>query len=116
MSTPPDVFGPPQAWMTVSDVFHITGRGTVITGQLQGGTPLNVGDVVVCEDERWSVGGIEQFRSALTTAMPGSNVGVLLRHGPPGDMLRGATVRFEPGSAGRRPIFAGLRPGRRRRG
>ena len=116
MSLPPDVSGPPPSWMTVSDVFHITGRGTVITGQLQGNMPLNVGDVMVCEDQHWPVGASEQFSSTTTTAMPGANVGVLLRHGPPGDVLRGATVRFEPGSVTRRPTFAGLRTGRRRRG
>lgn len=98
--------------MTISDVFHIPGRGTVVTGQLQGNTPLNTGDTLVCEGGRWQVASIEQFRSVLPQAMPGSDIGVLLRKGPRGDVLRGRTVTFEPGnSAGSAPFG---RAGKRR--
>jgi len=100
MTMPPGVPGRPVAWMTVSDVFHIPRRGTVVTGQLQGGAPLNVGDALVCEGGRWQVAGIERFRAVLTSALPGSNIGVLLRNGPAGDVLRGRTVTFEPAGTG----------------
>jgi elongation factor Tu len=105
MTMPPDGSGWPDPWMTISDVFHIAGRGTVVTGQLQGSVPLNVGDALVCEGARWQVAGIEQFRALLTTAMPGSNIGILLRNGPRGDVLRGRTVTFEPGDAAGSPLF-----------
>ena len=93
--------------MTVSDVFHIPGRGTVVTGQLQGSAPLNVGDTLVCEGARWPVSGIEQFRAVLMSAMPGANIGILLRNGPAGDVLRGRTVAFETGGAAGRPLSGG---------
>jgi translation elongation factor EF-Tu-like GTPase len=95
MTMPPDGLGGPGLWMTVSDVFHIAGRGTVVTGQLEGNVPLNVGDALVCDGASWPVAGIEQFRAVLTTAEPGSNIGVLLRNGPPGEALQGRTVTFE---------------------
>jgi translation elongation factor EF-Tu-like GTPase len=99
--------------MVVSDVFRIPGRGTVVTGLLQGNFPLNVGDAMECEGARWQVSGIEQARSARTTAEPGGDVGVLLRGGPPGDVLRGRTVTFEPGTTAGSPP-SGMRPGKRR--
>jgi hypothetical protein len=51
---------------------HIPGRGTVVIGQLQGNVPLNVGDTLACEDGRWKVRSIEQFRTIITTAEPGA--------------------------------------------
>jgi elongation factor Tu len=99
MTMPPGGLGGPNLWMTISDVFRIPGRGTVVTGQLEGNAPLNVGDVLVCDGASWQVDGIERFRAVLTTAEPGSNIGVLLRHGPPGEELEGRTVTFEPGAS-----------------
>jgi elongation factor Tu len=99
MTMPPGGLGGPNLWMTISDVFRIPGRGTVVTGQLEGNVPLNVGDALVCDGASWQVSGIEQFRSVLTTAEPGSNIGVLLRNGPRGDVLRGQTVTFERGTS-----------------
>jgi translation elongation factor EF-Tu-like GTPase len=99
MTMPPGGLGGPDLWMTISDVFHIRGRGTVVTGQLEGHVPLNVGDTLVCDGASWEVGGIEKFRSVLTTAEPGSNIGVLLKNGPPGDVLRGRTVTFQRGTS-----------------
>jgi translation elongation factor EF-Tu-like GTPase len=112
MTMPPGGPDGPDSWMTVSGVFHIAGRGTVVTGQLQGSAPLNVGDALVCEGARWEVSGIEQFRSMLTTAMPGSNIGVLLRKGPAAEGLLDRTVTFEPGSPTGNPL-SGLRPRKR---
>jgi translation elongation factor EF-Tu-like GTPase len=45
--------GGPGLWMTISDVFHIPGRGTVVTGQLEGYVPLNVGDSLVYDGASW---------------------------------------------------------------
>jgi translation elongation factor EF-Tu-like GTPase len=99
MTMPADPAGSANLWMTISDVFHITGRGTVVIGQLRGNVPLNVGDTLVCDGGRWKVSGIEQFRVMLTTAEPGSNIGVLLKKGPGGDVLMDRTVTFEPGTS-----------------
>ena len=95
MTMPSDGLGGPSLWMTVSDVFYIPGRGTVATGRLQGNIALNVGDTLVCDGGRWTVTGIEQYKLVITTAKPGSNIGVLLRNGPPGEALQGRTVTFE---------------------
>jgi elongation factor Tu len=99
MTIPPIDQDWPQLWMTVGDVFHIRGRGTVVTGRLEGSGRLNLGDSLVCDGMHWQVSGIEQFRAALTVAEPGTDIGILLGGGPAGDVLRGRTVQFEPGSA-----------------
>jgi translation elongation factor EF-Tu-like GTPase len=106
----PGVPGWPGSWMTVSDVFHIAGRGTVVTGQLQGSSPLNAGDVMACDGARWPVTSIEQFRAVLTTAMPGSDIGILLGKGPAADLLPGRTVTFEPGTGAGVSPADGQRP------
>jgi elongation factor Tu len=96
MTTPPMDSALPELWMNVTDVFSIRGRGTVVTGRLEGNGLLSLGDIAVCDGVRWQVSGIEQFRSVLTTAEPGSNIGVLLRDAPAGNALRGRTLQFEP--------------------
>lgn len=95
MSMPPMDAAPLQLWMAVTDIFHIQGRGTVVTGQLEGQGLLNVGDWLHCDGQRWKVSAIEQFRATLPTAGPGMNVGILLRKGPAADVLTGKTVQFE---------------------
>jgi translation elongation factor EF-Tu-like GTPase len=99
MTMPPDSAGTADLWMTVSDVFYIRGLGTVATGRLQGNVPLNVGDTLVCDGGRWTVSGIEQYKLMITTAKPGSNIAVMLKKGPGGDVLRDRTVTFEPGTS-----------------
>jgi elongation factor Tu len=83
-------------WMNVGDVFHIKGRGTVVTGLLEGNGGLRVGDTLVCEGRHWTIGGLEAFRAVLQVAEAGSNIGVLLRKGPEADVLRGRLVQFVP--------------------
>jgi elongation factor Tu len=63
--------------MTVEDVFHIRGRGTVLTGTVELG-PLSLGDDVWINDQGpLRVDGIEAFRQTLKQADAGQNVGVL---------------------------------------
>jgi len=101
--------------MGVSDVFSIRGRGTVITGQLEGDGQLQVGDIAVCDGMRWQVKGIEMFRAELMTAEPGQNIGVLLRDGPPRDVLRNRVVQFDPDpSSIMRPQFSDVQPRKKR--
>ncbi len=81
--------------MFVEDIFHIRGRGTVVTGVLQGDGELTVGDTLLCAGVRCQVKGIEQFRSTLRSASPGANVGLLLADGIDRELLRGNTVQFQ---------------------
>lgn len=97
MTMPPFDYSPrPGVWMGVSDVFYIKGRGTVITGQLEGDGQLKVGDIAVCDGMSWKVKAIEMFRAELMMAEPGQNIGVLLKDGPPRDLLHNRVVQFEP--------------------
>jgi elongation factor Tu len=69
--------------MAVEDVFSIKGRGTVATGRVERGT-LKVGDEVEVlgikkEATKTVVTGVEMFQKTLDQALPGDNVGVLLR-------------------------------------
>jgi len=100
----PDSDGP-ALWMRVEDVFHIRGRGTVVTGKLDGFGELRVGDTMHCDGASWRVSGVEQFRQSLPVAQPGASIGVLLGNGPPSDMLRGCVVGF--GAAGASPQSGG---------
>jgi len=69
--------------LTVDDVFMITGRGVVVTGQVESGRvtiglPVQVlrDGVVVATTE---VTAIEKFRATLESAQVGDNVGLLMR-------------------------------------
>lgn len=69
--------------ITVQDVFSITGRGTVITGQVEVGA-VSVGETVTLRRLNGATGnvtitGIEQFRKMCDSAKAGENVGILLR-------------------------------------
>lgn len=77
----------------VQDVFTITGRGTVITGQVASGS-VRVGDTVTllrtdgtCREV--VIAGIEMFRKLLDIAQAGDNVGLLLRGLTKNDISRG---------------------------
>lgn len=81
--------------LQVEDVFAITGRGTVVTGQCR--APIAVQDAVVVVNPDGSrhdsvVTGLEKFRSKLDRAEPGDNVGVLLRGLSRSDVQRGAFI------------------------
>ncbi len=118
--------------MPVEDVFSITGRGTVATGRVEGGT-VKVGDVVEIvglSDEKKSttITGVEMFRKLLDQAEAGDNIGALLRGIQKNEIERGQ-VLCKPNSihpftkfvgqvyvltekeGGRsKPFFAGYRP------
>ena len=77
----------------VQDVFSITGRGTVITGQVTSGF-VCVGDTVTLvrmdgTRREITITGIEMFRKLLDTAQAGDNVGLLLRGLTKNDIGRG---------------------------
>jgi len=87
--------------MPVEDVFSITGRGTVATGRVDRGT-VKVQDnveIVGLTTERRTVvvTGVEMFRKLLDQAIPGDNIGVLLRGVQRTEIERGQ-VLAKPGS------------------
>jgi len=87
--------------MPVEDVFSITGRGTVATGRVERGQ-LKMNDtveIVGLTDEKRQVvvTGIEMFRKLLDEAVPGDNIGALLR-GVQRDEIERGQVIAKPGS------------------
>jgi elongation factor Tu len=81
--------------MTIADVFSIRGRGTVVTGRVEGGT-LSVGDEVYIKgpagSKRTVVTAIEAFRAQLERAGVGDNIGLLLHNIAREDVQRGDVV------------------------
>jgi len=81
--------------MPIEDVFSITGRGTVVTGRIEGGR-VNVGDTIAIVGLRdtttTTVTGVEMFRKLLDSGEAGDNVGVLLRGTKREDVERGQVL------------------------
>src|SRR5205814_1050018 len=87
--------------MSVEGVHRIEGRGTVATGRVERGR-LRVGDEVEIvglrrEARRTTATSLEAFHRILDEALPGDNVGVLLRHVKADEVERGQ-VLARPGS------------------
>jgi elongation factor Tu len=87
--------------MPIEDVFTISGRGTVVTGRVERGTlkPGEEVEIVGLREEplKTVATSIEMFRKILDEALPGDNVGVLLRGVGKDDVERGQ-VLAKPGS------------------
>ena len=68
--------------MPIEDVFSISGRGTVVTGRIEGGV-LHVGDEVaiigIKETQKTVCTGVEMFNKLLDEGQAGDNIGALLR-------------------------------------
>jgi elongation factor Tu len=87
--------------MPIEDVFSIKGRGTVGTGRVERGE-IKVGDEVEIiglkkESSKSVVTGVEMFQKTLDKAIPGDNVGLLLR-GVEKEQLERGMVLAKPGS------------------
>ena len=86
--------------MPIEDVFSISGRGTVVTGKVERGV-LRPGEEVEIVGLRPTVKtvatSVEMFRKILDEALPGDNVGVLLR-GVGKDEVERGQVLAKPGS------------------
>jgi elongation factor Tu len=86
--------------MPIEDVFSITGRGTVVTGRIEGGI-IKVSDEVeivgLTDTKKSVVTGIEMFRKELDEGRAGDNAGILLRGIGKEDVERGQ-VLAKPGS------------------
>lgn len=87
--------------MAIEDVFSITGRGTVVTGRVERGIlkPGEEVEIVGLREKpiKTVVTSIEMFRKILDEALPGDNVGLLLRGVKKDDVERGMVVA-KPGS------------------
>ncbi|MFO8076177.1 MAG: elongation factor Tu, partial [Egibacteraceae bacterium] len=86
--------------MPVEDVFSITGRGTVVTGRVEGGiirTGEEVEIVGLQPTAKTTVTGVEMFRKLLDEGRAGDNIGVLLRGTKKDDVQRGQ-VLCKPGT------------------
>lgn len=88
--------------MPIEDVFTITGRGTVVTGQIERGT-ISIGDEIEIlgfgEKRKVKVTSIEMFREIKDTAEAGDNVGLLLENVGREEVQRGQ-VLAKPDSIG----------------
>ena len=87
--------------MPIEDVFTISGRGTVVTGRVERGV-LKPGEEVeivgLREEPLITVAtSIDMFRKILDEALPGDNVGVLLRGGGKDDVERGQVLAKRKG-------------------
>ena len=86
--------------MPVEDVFSITGRGTVVTGRVEGGiirTGEEVEIVGLADTAKTTVTGVEMFRKLLDEGRAGDNIGVLLR-GTKKDEVERGQVLCKPGT------------------
>ena len=86
--------------MSVEDVFTISGRGTVATGQIERGI-VKVGEDIeitgIRETQTTTVTGVEMFRKSLDQGQAGDNVGILLRGFKREEIERGQVI-CKPGS------------------
>ena len=86
--------------MSVEDVFTISGRGTVATGQIERGI-VKVGEEIeitgLRDTQKTTVTGVEMFRKSLDQGQAGDNVGILLRGLKREDIERGQVI-CKPGS------------------
>jgi elongation factor Tu len=69
--------------MTIDDVFQITGRGVIVTGQIQS-EKIEVGQKIIVDLEflpefETEITGIESFRKHLKIAKKNDLVGIILK-------------------------------------
>jgi len=87
--------------MPIEDVFSIEGRGTVVTGRVERGKIKINEEVEVVglrnEPIKTVVTGIQMFHKDMDEAIPGDNVGLLLRGVKKEDVERGMVVA-KPGT------------------
>jgi elongation factor Tu len=87
--------------MPIEDVFLIQGRGTVVTGKVERGTlkPGEEVEIVGGSDRplKTVAVSLEMFRKTLDEALPGDNIGILLRGISKDEVWRGQVVA-KPGT------------------
>ncbi len=86
--------------MPIEDVFSIEGRGTVVTGRIEGGIIREREEIEIVgikETTKTVCTGVEMFRKLLPEGLAGDNVGILLRGIKKDDVQRGQ-VLAKPGT------------------
>lgn len=81
--------------MPIEDIFTISGRGTVVTGRVERGvikTGAEVEIVGLKPTQKTVATSLEMFRKILDEALPGDNVGVLLRGTKKEEVERGMVL------------------------
>ena len=81
--------------LTVEDVFQITGRGTVVTGEAKAHFSVGERVWIQCADGSTlgtTIEGNEAFRRVLDTADPGDKIGVLVRGATKRDLCPGTKI------------------------
>ena len=78
--------------MVVEDIFSISGKGTVITGEIINGE-INQNYSVAEGDFRYTVAGIEHHRKIIHSATENMNVGILLKDADAKYIQQGEMVR-----------------------
>lgn len=74
----------------IEDVFTISGRGTVVTGEVLSGTFALNDTVTISETgQQTQITGIEMFRKQCDIAQTGDKVGIVLRGVSRDDVSRG---------------------------
>lgn len=82
--------------MPVEDVFYISGKGTVVTGNIESGT-LKIGDKVEIignnnQPKTATITSIDKFRKMVDIANAGENVGLVLKGIEKTDVSRGMVL------------------------
>ena len=78
---------------TIEDVFTISGRGTVVTGEVLSGTFALNDTVTISETgQQTQITGIEMFRKQCDIAQTGDKVGIVLRGVSRDDVSRGFSL------------------------
>ncbi len=86
--------------MPIEDIFHIEGRGTVVTGRIERGIVKVNEEVAIVgkkDTAKTVVTGIEMFNKSLDEGRAGDNAGILLRGVKKEDVERGQVIA-KPGS------------------
>ena len=86
--------------MPIEDIFHIEGRGTVVTGRIERGIVKVSEEVAIVgkkDTAKTVVTGIEMFNKSLDEGRAGDNAGILLRGVKKEDIERGQVIA-KPGS------------------
>lgn len=77
----------------IEDVFTISGRGTVVTGEVLSGTFALNDTVTISETgQQTQITGIEMFRKQCDIAQTGDKVGIVLRGVSRDDVSRGFSL------------------------
>lgn len=108
-----NVFGQPTGLFKITDIFEVTGRGTMFVGSLEGGS-LRVGDEVdlVKPDDtvaaEVTIAGIEQFRVSLQIAdQIGEQYGILVNATDADQAEKGYRLMKQGNITNQNFVFAG---------